>query len=44
VLRAPGKVSFLIASPGGAEGRLAITLGPAVRRSGAAVIAFVAPN
>jgi hypothetical protein len=44
VLRAPGKVSFLIASPGGAEGRLAVTLGPALRRSGAAVIAFVAPN
>jgi hypothetical protein len=44
VLRAPGKVSFLIASPGGAEGRLAVTLGPALRRSGAAVVAFVAPN
>jgi zinc carboxypeptidase len=44
VLRVPGKVSFLIASPGGAEGRLAVTLGPALRRSGAAVIAFVAPN
>jgi hypothetical protein len=44
VLRAPGKVSFLIRSPGGAEGRLAVTLGPAVRRSGARVVAFVAPR
>ena len=44
VLRSAGKVSFLIASPGGAEGRLAVTLGPALRRSGADVIAFVAPS
>jgi hypothetical protein len=44
VLRSPGKVSFLIASPGGPEGRLAVTLGPAVRRSGAKVVAFVAPR
>jgi hypothetical protein len=43
-VRSTGKVSFLIASPGGAEGRLAVTLGPAVRKSGAAVVAFVAPN
>jgi hypothetical protein len=44
VVRAPGKVSFLIASPGGAEGRLPVMLGPALRRSGAAVVAFVAPH
>jgi hypothetical protein len=43
-MRSSGKVSFLIASPGGAEGRLAVTLGPAVRRSGANVIALVAPR
>jgi hypothetical protein len=40
VLRSAGKVSFLIASPGGPEGRLAVTLGPAVRRSGADVVAL----
>jgi hypothetical protein len=44
VVRAAGRVSFLIASPGGAEGRLAVTLGPALRRSGAKVVAFVAPR
>jgi hypothetical protein len=44
VLRASGRVTYLIASPGGAEGRLAVTLGPAVRRSGANVVAFVAPR
>jgi hypothetical protein len=44
VVRSAGKVSFLIASPGGAEGRLAVTLGPALRRSGANVVAFVAPR
>jgi hypothetical protein len=44
VLRSPGKISFLIASAGGPEGRLAVTLGPAVRRSGGKVVAFVAPR
>jgi hypothetical protein len=44
VLRSAGKVSFLIAGPSGPESRLAMTLGPAVRRSGAKVVAFVAPR
>ena len=44
VVRSAGKVSFLIASPGGAEGRLAMTLGPAVQRSAARIVAFVAPR
>jgi hypothetical protein len=43
VVRSPGKVSFLVANPGGAESRLAVGLGAAVRRSRIEVVALVVP-
>ena len=44
VFTSAGKVSYVVAARDGPEGRLALRLGPAIRASGAKVVAFVAPR